>query len=368
MNSCFFATIAALGFLVTECMSLAAQADLAQQEGGQSQAHNGTTQIITGRVAVEGGSAQVADATVVLECDGAVRQRTNTSVDGNFTLSGSAVQTSFDASSGSARFPAKPSPIPSTVVFCSLYAEAPGYTSEPLFLSVDQSSEITDAGTIMLRSPKGKKSVENATVSVGTLAAPSDAKKVFEKGMEQAKKKKWQSACEYFRRAIEIYPRYAVAWLELGRAQLEQKALPDAQHSFQRAIAEDDHFIAAYLDLTDVAAKQKDWALVAGTTDHLAQLAPDLSPKTWFFNSVAKFNLGNIVGAEQSVIRGLKLDARHKVPQLEYVYGVVLARQGKYDQAIEHIRSYLQRSPHGEAIPEAQSTLSTLERLTSHTP
>lgn len=361
MEQRLFVGITALALLLTQCMSLAdAQLNRGQKEGRHDQAQGAETRILIGRVAVEGGSAQVPDATVVLECDASERTVTSLSVDGNFSLSWMAAQSSFEARSSSTA----PSS-GSAVAFCSLYADAPGYTSERLFISIDQ--PIEQVGTIILHPAKGQASAENATVSVDALAAPPAARKDFEKGNQQAKKKNWQSACDYFQRAIKIYPRYAIAWLELGRAQLQQHALTDAQRSFQQAIAEDNHFISGYLELTDVAAKQKDWTLVAATTDHLTQLAPEFSPKVWFFNSVAQFYLGNLSQAERSVKRGLRLDARHELPQMEYLYGMVLAREGNYGQAVEHIKTYLQLMPREADVRNVQSTLSKLEQLASQT-
>jgi len=365
MNRKLLRTLAVTGLALGQYVSLAeSQVNHASSDkAGYGQPLTTDSNLLTGRIAVEGGgSTQPPDATVVLECDGSEPSRVTTRLDGSFTLDHSNYQGSYIDKPGSYGL----SPPIRSVAFCSLYADAPGYSSERLFISADQ--QITDVGTIMLHPAKGQAPAESATVSVGTLAAPPAAKKAFEKGNQQAKKKNWQLACEYFHRAIDIYPRYAVAWLELGRAQIQQQALPDAQQSFQRAIAEDSHFVPGYLELTNVAAKQKDWTLVASTTDHLAQLAPDLSPKLWFFNSVAQMNLGNISQATKGATRGLRLDVRHEVPQLEYLYGMLLAKEGNYAAAVEHIRRYLQLSPHAADAGSAQGTLSRVERLASEGP
>jgi predicted Zn-dependent protease len=340
----------------------------AQSQASESDNHAGLLnkaqmQVLTGKVSIEGGSSDVPINTeVVLECGETERARVKTDLDGNFAFHTNHPEPSYASTSQlSARG------TPTTETFCELYADAPGYTSERLHLSPGE-SEVAQVGTIMLHPMEARLSYESATVSIATLKAPDKAKKAFDKGQQQAKKRNWQSACDYFRRAIEMYPRFALAWLELGRAQLQQHDLDVAQQSFQRAIAEDAHLISGYLELTDLAAKQREWSLVAGTTDNLAQMAPDLSPKVWFFNSVAKFNLGDMPNAERSVKRGLTLDRRHEVPQLEYVYGMVLARQHNYVQAVEHIRTYIRMAPHDEDVENANSMLSTIEQLASQVP
>ena len=362
LTSCT-AIVVVLFFLTVLTPEASAQSPASESENHPGLLNKSQMQVLTGKVSIEGSSAEVPINTeVVLECGEAERARVKTDLGGSFSF-----QTNFPEPSYASTSQLGASGTQTTEAFCELYADSPGYTSERLHLSPGM-SEVAQVGTIMLHPTEAQPSNESATVSVATLKAPDKAKKAFAKGQQQAKKRNWQSACDYFRRAIEMYPRFALAWLELGRAQLQQHDLAVAQQSFQRAIAEDTHLISGYLELTDLAAKQKEWGLVAGTTDNLAQMAPDLSPKVWFFNSVAKFNLGDMANAERSVKRGLTLDRRHEVPQLEYVYGMVLARQHNYVQAVEHIRTYIRIAPHDEGVENANSMLSTIEQLASQMP
>jgi len=200
------------------------------------------------------------------------------------------------------------------------------------------------------------------------LAAPDKAKKAFEQGREQEKKGKWAAACDNFKKAIEVYPRYALAWLELGRSQLKQNDITTAQQSFHQAIQEDPHFVEAYIQIASVAAENKEWKELADSTDRLVQLNPDSGPNFLFLNSAANFNLGNVEEAESSATRGLRLDPTHKLPQLEYLYGMILARRGDYNSAITHMQTYLQLSPHASDSQAAQNKLAELQKLASQKP
>jgi len=204
---------------------------------------------------------------------------------------------------------------------------------------------------------------ESFTVSAASLAAPDKAKKQFQKGQEQAKKGKWAAACDYFRKAVQVYPRYAVAWLELGRAQMQQSNFMDAQESFQKAAAQDTKLLPAYLELARVQAQEKEWKALSVTTAKLVELAPDSSPMLWFLDSVANYNVHDFVRAESSATRGLRLDSVHKFPQLEYLYGLILATHQNYEGAALHIKSYLQLAPHAEDAQNAQEKLAELQRL-----
>lgn len=321
-------------------------------------------QVLNGKIAVEGG-AGVPDTTVVLECNGTERARTATDREGNFTLTPN-ISTAPNIMASPERGLSSSA---AGVDSCVLYGDASGYASERVYVSHDPSMEqVADVGTIVLHPLSVSDAGERSTISIVTLSAPPNAKKAFEKGQQQARKKKWREACDYFRQALTIYPRYAVAWLALGRAQLQANTLPEAEQSLQQAAKQkDDHStaIAANTELMKMALAQKNWQLLAGTTDQIAELSPDLSPKVWFFNSVAKFNLGNVTGAERSAQRGLALDAGHSVPQLEYLCGVILARESNYVQAIEHIRTYLELAPKADDVPAVRNLLSKLEDLAS---
>lgn len=61
--------------------------------------------------------------------------------------------------------------------------------------------------------------------------------------------------------------------------------------------------------------------------------------------------------------RGLRLDGRHQLPQLEYLYGLILARRGDYNSAIFHMENYLRLSPHATDAGDAQNKVAELQKL-----
>jgi len=248
---------------------------------------------------------------------------------------------------------------------CELSGEATGYRSEPLHLAGERLEGIVRVGTIGLRPLSRAREGESFTVNARSMSAPDSAKQAFQLGQQQARKGKWAAACDYFRSAVQAYPRFALAWLELGRTQVQQNNFAEAQISFQQATAEDPSLMEAYIELARLAMEQKQWKSLADATDHIVALAAESSAAYWFLNSVAKFNLGDVAQAETSALRGLRLDTSHRVPQLEYLYGMILARQQNFRAAAEHIKAYLQITPQAPDAGEAQSKLAELEKLVS---
>jgi len=113
---------------------------------------------------------------------------------------------------------------------CELRVVLPGFSSNPLQLNrVMSSFESTDVGRIVLHRLN---QAEGSTVSVTSAAAPEAARKDLEKGRALEKKDKWDDAEKLFEKATEIYPKFAVAWFELGCVQFHNNDDAGARHLF----------------------------------------------------------------------------------------------------------------------------------------
>src|SRR5215469_12649281 len=316
---------------------------------------------IIGRVISEDGTAPPEQGEVVLKCGTTERARADLDSRGDFSLSVNVAQ----ENATDPKFH-DPDPTATNVVRdwgdCELQAQVRGYTSKALHL-VGNTDHLVQVGSIIVHPMAAGATPQKFTVSVGSLEAPEKAKKAFEKGEEQANKGKWASACDSFKRAIQEYPRYALAWLELGRAQVRQNSFVAAQQSFHEAVSKDSHLTEAYVELARVAIAQKEWKELADASEHLLESSPNPTPQYWFLNGAANLNLGNMAQAENSAERGLRLDPKHSVPQLEYLYGVTLAQRGDYKDAAQHLTTYLQLSPHAADASTAQAKLAEIQKL-----
>jgi tetratricopeptide (TPR) repeat protein len=200
------------------------------------------------------------------------------------------------------------------------------------------------------------------TISVSSLAAPEKARNAFNKGEEEARKGKIQAAFDYFKQAITTYPRFALAWLELGRLQARQSSFRDAQESFRQAVKNDSSLTTGYLGFAEVAAQQQNWQAVAQMTDALVQRFPESSPVYWFLNSAAYYNLGKMKEAESSITTAVRLDPHHQVPQLEYLYGLIMGNKKDYKSAAEHISNYLRLAPNSPDSLTARQVLAAYQQ------
>ena len=326
---------------------------------GSHQITDSTMYAFSGKVQFEGGADAPKDTVVALECGSVERGMTHTDSRGRFMLV--IDETRQQRGFGGLDW----NPAESSLGNCNLRVSATGFKSEERNLAGEHPSGVAPVGTIVMHPlTRGD---ESFTVNAASLAAPDKAKKQFQKGQEQAKKGKWAAAGDYFRKAVQVYPRYALAWLELGRAQMQQNNFMEAQDSFQKAAAQDSRLLPAYLELARVQARAKEWKALAATTAKLVELAPESSAMLWFFDSVANYNVHDFTRAESSATRGLRLDSAHKVPQLEYLYGLILATRQNYDGAVQHIQSYIQLAPHAEDAQAAREKLAELQQQATKT-
>jgi tetratricopeptide (TPR) repeat protein len=244
---------------------------------------------------------------------------------------------------------------------CDLQAVLPGFTSR----TVELASKMTevgsaDVGTIVMHRMER---VEGFTISATSAQAPEKAKKEYQKGREDAAKGKLDAAKEKLSKAVELYPKYAVAWFELGRVQLQQNDAAAAKSSFQRAIEADGKFISPYEQLAELALKEKQWEDLDSATEQLTKLNPLSFPQYWFYNAVANYFLQSFDKAEKSAQQAMTIDAQHRIPKIEYVLGLILVQKKDFQGALTHLRNYVRTSPNATDLETAQKQIAALEKL-----
>jgi len=246
---------------------------------------------------------------------------------------------------------------------CELQAELAGFTSQSIDLTSRMSTfESADVGRLVLHR-MGQ--VEGLTISATSAAAPKDAQKAFEKGRDKAAKEKWDEAQQLFEKAVQIYPKYAIAWFELGHIQLRKNLIPQARSSFQQSIAADPKYANPYRGLAEVETQQEQWQEVVKVTDQVLALNPVSFPDAWFRNALANYHLHDFAAAEKAARQGMKIDEHHQLPKLEYLLGVILIQKPDYQEAASHIQNFLHVASDPADIEGAQKQLAEINRISA---
>lgn len=326
-----------------------------------------TTISLSGKVVVGDGSLLTESASIQTVCKGQKRTETHTDSHGNFTFQfGSSL-----AASSEPQFDAE-TPLRNAspgradrrnLQDCELQASLPGFTSDVIPLAGRFSGyENADIGRIVLHRLSN---VEGFTISATTAQAPGSARKALEMGQRQQKQGKWDDAQKSLEKAVAIYPKFAVAWSDLGRVQLQNNDPISARHSFQQSIAADSKYVNPYLGLAQLALRERNWQELAGVSDKLLALNPVSFPDVWFSNSLANYFLENFVAAEKSARHGLQVDPEHRVPKLEYALGMVLLKKPDYPGAAQHFRAFLSLATKPAEVADAQKQLQEIARLSA---
>jgi tetratricopeptide (TPR) repeat protein len=335
---------------------------------------------LSGKVVLNDGTPPPDSVVIERVCNGIVRPEAYTDSKGRFSfqlgqntamMQDASVSSAADATFGDPGFgnPQRASTLGSPrggfnerdLMGCELRAVLAGFRSDVVNLGGRRAFDNPDVGTIVLHRLGN---VEGTTISATSLQAPKDAKKALEKGREAAKKKKFSEAQKELEKAVQIYPKYAAAWFDLGRVLEQQNQIEQAGKAYSEALAADSKFVSPYLQMALIAARQNRWQDVADTTDRALRLNPVDFPAAYFYNSVANYNLKKIDAAEKSAREAQKLDPQHRIPKLDHLLGMILAERRDYAGAAEHMRNYLKFAPGAQDADKVRSQLTELEKLT----
>ena len=244
---------------------------------------------------------------------------------------------------------------------CELRASLAGFRSSSVRIPLEGlGTEVgpVSVGTIVLQSAE---QAQGVTVSATSLNVPKDARKAYDKGEYALRNKnKVPEAQQDLERAVQLYPKYAAAWQDLGLLYVQQNQLDKARNAFEQARAADSMFVPAYVGLSSVALRESRWAEAADLSARATQLDGVGFPGAFYFNAFANYRLGNMDQAEKSARKAESLGAQQSFPQVSLLLGAMLANRGDYGEAADRLRSYLKAAP---TAPNAQTVRRELAEI-----
>jgi tetratricopeptide (TPR) repeat protein len=246
---------------------------------------------------------------------------------------------------------------------CDLQAKLVGYRSQQIPLTGRRPLDDPNVGVILLH--RMMPNEEGQTISAVSMAAPKDAKKAYDKGVDAIKKKKWDEAEKSFEKAVEAYPKYAAAWYELGMLQMGQSKPDMARSYFKRALECDSKYLKPYLQMAALDMMAKQWQDLADVTEKTVKLDPFSYPQAYFFNSVANYNLHNYEAAEKSGLEAERLDTRHVYPRVIYLLGLVSIQKKDYEDASKRFKAYLKLEPSADDAATVRSQIEAIDKITA---
>ena len=242
---------------------------------------------------------------------------------------------------------------------CELRASLPGFHSESVSLANRRSMDSGDIGVIIL---KRMVKVDGYSTSATIALAPKDARKAYEKGLNDLKHNKPDDAQTEFLRATELFPRHAGAWFELGKVYEQRDHLDQARDAYHKANAADANYVNPYERLYLLAMRDSQWSDAADLSDKVMRLNPYDFPSAYFYNALANVNLHRWDAAEKSAREAAKLRGTEAMPKSLFILGLVQANKGDLPGSVETLRSYLKTDPAATDKERAQKLLGQVQQ------
>jgi tetratricopeptide (TPR) repeat protein len=211
---------------------------------------------------------------------------------------------------------------------------------------------------------KGEKAVKGGkgTVSAAGLKIPGKAEKELEKGTVALADGKLEAARDHFQKAIDAYPKYEVAYNNLGVVLMKQGDTTGGQQAFEKALSINDKYAGALVNLAKIKVQEKNYA------EAMTMLKSSLSSEPLNPEALSNICRTGIMAQEyQAVIDAAK--TIHGVPQHEvdpichFAAGLAYRNLHQTQEAIDEYILYVKEAgTNAELVAQAREAIVELNK------
>jgi tetratricopeptide (TPR) repeat protein len=222
-----------------------------------------------------------------------------------------------------------------------------------------QPSNIVDAdeSCLLWTAEKAQRSV----IGAATLKVPGKAKGEYRKGCSDLKDKKFASAEDHLRKAVQEYPKYAAAWALLGQVLDAGNRIEEARTACAQASGADSSYVPAYLCLADIAAQLKEWQQTLDQANRALALDPFQNLYGYFYSAMAQFHLSNLPAAERNALQTIDADHLHRIPQAHLLLAQIYGANHDLNGVSVQLRAYLKVAPSAPDSAAVKKSLADIE-------
>lgn len=200
-------------------------------------------------------------------------------------------------------------------------------------------------------------SSHSPTVSVARLAVPGKASSEYQKGCGALKDKRLDSAEQHERKAIELYPNYAAAWVVLGQVLEAENKRSDGLTACSQARSVDPNYVAPYLCLADLAATEENWQEVSILSGSALTLDPAGNAYSFYYAADAELHQGNVAKALKDAQNSVTLDKWRRLAQVHLLLAQIYRAEKDLNGQATQLREYLKLAPNSADAPKLRLTL-----------
>lgn len=218
--------------------------------------------------------------------------------------------------------------------------------------------------TVMVHlQPKMRPAANKPGVVNAALAeVPEKARKLYEKGIEQARNDDPARAAQSFKEAVSLYPNFPLALNELGVQYLKLREVNKAIDVLKEACKLSPDAYMARLNL-GVALLEANQAKEAEEQLRESVKRNNAVPSAHMYLGIALLRLNKFDEAEKELVTATTANASH-LGMANYYLGGIYWRKQDFTRAVEQLEKYLQFSPNA---PDAERVRATIKDLRSRT-
>jgi superkiller protein 3 len=226
--------------------------------------------------------------------------------------------------------------------------------TEPVAIDRESSAGQANVNVTITLKPKGAAAAFNKI--------PKAARENYSKGLESVEKGDSAKAVEYFKKAVDVDPQFALAWSQLGEQQLKLGQLDPAIESLRTALK---------LDPTDINARQN-LGIALLNKNEFAEAEKELrevvsknakSATAHMYLGITLSRLKKDDEAEAELVRAIGLPGGDKLALAHKFLGALYWKKGQKQQAADELEKYVTLSP---KAPDAERIRGTIKELRSN--
>ena len=160
---------------------------------------------------------------------------------------------------------------------------------------------------------------------------------------------------------MELYPKYSVAWFDLGRIHEQRDHVEEARKAYQQAVIAEPKFIQPYERLSWLALREAKWQELVDRTDQWLRLDPLNSPDVYYLSSIGNLQTQHFDVAEKNAREAIRLDPAGKNMRTRYILGLALAQKQDFTASAEAIRAFLDATPDAKEAEVVRKQLAQIE-------
>ena len=207
------------------------------------------------------------------------------------------------------------------------------------------------------RASPGGAAAPSGTFNALDADIPAPAKKEYDAAKKSVEQKDADAAVKQYRKAIQLYPKYSAAYLDLGLLHLEMGKFDDAQSELQSANELNPNNPGGFLALGALLNKQKKFDDAEKALSHGLELNPDVAEGQY---ELAKtyWASGKWQESEPHAVKAVALAPNMAPPHV--LLGNIALRKQDTASAVKEFQEYLRLEPNG---PMAGGVKQMIEKI-----